>query len=79
MGDNSIALSRLTEEIRNLKREIRISNIMNLAKIGMITRDDLLGNNDLKNYVSSIKTDEATNEGTKNGSNAIRADVRSRM
>lgn len=76
MADN-ISINRLTEEIRCLKRELRIStiethisNIMSLVNNGIITKEDALKDEEFRNFVSIMKSQK------KASSDTIKANVR---
>lgn len=73
MADN-MAISRLIEEMRMLKRELHISNIMALVNNGIITREDALRDEKLSTFVSSMKSVQSTNSNA--SSDTIKANVR---
>lgn len=73
MADN-MAISRLIEEMRILKREIHISNIMALVNNGIITREDALRDEKFSTFVSSMKSVQSTNSNA--SSDTIKANVR---
>lgn len=73
MADN-MAISRLIEEMRMLKRELHISNIMALVNNGMITKEDALRNKEFSTFVSNMRSVQSTS--SNDSSDAIKANVR---
>lgn len=73
MADN-MAISRLIEEMRMLKRELHISNIMALVNNGMITKEDALRNKEFSTFVSNMRSVQSTS--SNDSSDTIKANVR---
>lgn len=73
MADN-MTINRLIEEVRGLRRDLYISNIMNLVNNGMITKEDALRDEKFSIFVSNMRSVQSTN--SNDSSDAIKANVR---